>query len=107
MSYAYKINVPPVVLKELEDLSHAYQVKRLILFGSRARGDHLPKSDIDLAVSGCRNFPDFAYDVENTTSTLLKFDIINLDEPVSESLLNQIRRDGIEIYSDNHIEKAD
>jgi len=43
MSYAYKINVPPVVLKELEDLSHVYQVKRLILFGSRARGDHLPK----------------------------------------------------------------
>lgn len=94
------VNLPPAVLTELQNLSRDYQVEKLILFGSRARGDHLPKSDIDLAVSGCSNFRDFAYDVDNTTSTLLEFDIINLDEPVSQSLLEQIRRDGVELYHD-------
>ena len=94
------VNIPPAVLTELQNLSRDYQVEKLILFGSRARGDHLPKSDIDLAVSGCTDFPDFAYDVDNTTSTLLEFDIINLDKPVSPSLLEQIRRDGVELYHD-------
>lgn len=100
MNQTKKANIPPVVLRELAELSREYKVKKLILFGSRARGDNLPRSDIDLAVIGCRNFSDFAYDVDNMTSTLLQFDIINLDEPVSESLVDQIQRDGIELYPD-------
>jgi predicted nucleotidyltransferase len=34
----------------LRQLPNRYQVEQAILFGSRARGDHRPDSDLDLAV---------------------------------------------------------
>lgn len=33
-------------------LAKKYHVEKVILFGSRARGDNRPNSDIDLALSG-------------------------------------------------------
>lgn len=39
-----------------ERLSQRFRVTRMILFGSRARGDHLKTSDVDLIVVS----PDFA-----------------------------------------------
>ena len=35
---------------QLAALAKKYGARRLVLFGSRARGDHRPDSDIDLAV---------------------------------------------------------
>lgn len=40
------------VLKEICDLAEKYQIQKVILFGSRARGDFKRTSDIDLAVEG-------------------------------------------------------
>ena len=40
------------VIEEIKNLARKYQVKRVILFGSRARGDYKRTSDIDIAVSG-------------------------------------------------------
>ena len=37
---------------KLADLARRYGAKRLVLFGSRARGDNRYNSDIDLAVYG-------------------------------------------------------
>ena len=37
---------------QILSLARKYRVERLILFGSRARGDWRAASDIDLAVSG-------------------------------------------------------
>lgn len=37
---------------QLATLARRYGAKRLVLFGSRARGDNRPNSDIDLAVYG-------------------------------------------------------
>ena len=37
---------------QLAALAKRYGAKRLVLFGSRARGDNRPNSDIDLAVYG-------------------------------------------------------
>ena len=37
---------------QLAALARRYGAKRLVLFGSRARGDNRPNSDIDLAVYG-------------------------------------------------------
>lgn len=37
---------------QLAALAQQYGAKRLVLFGSRARGDHHERSDIDLAVYG-------------------------------------------------------
>ena len=38
------------LLKFKERLSREFRIQRMILFGSRARGDHLRTSDIDLIV---------------------------------------------------------
>lgn len=69
----------------------------MILFGSHARGDFHTVSDIDLAVSG-GDFNPFALDTEECIDTLLKFDIINLNAPMEEELLESINKDGIIIY---------
>lgn len=40
------------VLEEICALAEKYRLDRVILFGSRARGDYKKTSDIDLAASG-------------------------------------------------------
>ena len=72
-------------------------IKKLILFGSRARGDFKRTSDIDLAVEG-GNISAFAVQVDEEVSTLLEFDIINLDGRVQKELLESIRRAGVLLY---------
>ena len=51
------------VFQQLICLAKEYQIERMILFGSRARGDFYTVSDIDLAVSG-GDFNRFALDAE-------------------------------------------
>lgn len=63
--------IKPIVLKEICQFAEKYDIDRVILFGSRARGDYRRVSDIDLAVSG-KNIVRFALDVDEETSTLLK-----------------------------------
>lgn len=72
-------------------------IKKLILFGSRARGDFKRTSDIDLAVEG-GNISAFAVQVDEEVSTLLEFDIINLDGRVQKELLESIQREGVLLY---------
>ena len=72
-------------------------IKKLILFGSRARGDFKRTSDIDLAVEG-GNISAFAVQVDEDVSTLFEFDIINLDGRVQKELLESIRREGVLLY---------
>ncbi len=45
-----QVNIRESVLLFTEKARHDYDVERLILFGSRARGDHTPDSDVDVAV---------------------------------------------------------
>lgn len=85
------------VLDEIIDLAQKYQVKRVTLFGSRARGDYRRTSDIDLAVSG-GDIPRFRLDIEEETSTLLKFDIVDLDSDMQEELRESILREGRVLY---------
>lgn len=72
-----KTGIRQEVIREIQEFAKKYQVKKVILFGSRARGDFKEKSDIDLAVKG-GDFARFSLDVNEETTTLLKFDIINL-----------------------------
>lgn len=92
-----KTGIKDIVLEEIVEFARKYDLSRVVLFGSRARGDHKEKSDIDLAVSG-GNVTAFAIDVDEKTSTLLKFDIVNLDASVQEGLRESIEEEGIVIY---------
>lgn len=85
------------VINEIKDYAGLYELKKVILFGSRARGDYKEKSDIDLAVTG-GNVAAFSIAVDENTSTLLKFDIVDLDASVQEELSQSIEREGIVIY---------
>ena len=85
------------VIEEIRNFARKYQVKKVILFGSRARGDYKRTSDIDIAVSG-GDFAEFALDVEEETSTLLEFDIVNLDKAMQDELREAIEREGKILY---------
>lgn len=87
----------PIVLKEICEIAEKCHVNQVVLFGSRARGDYRKRSDIDLAVSGGE--PDrFFLLVDEETSTLLKFDVVNMDGAVQEELRNMIQKEGKIIY---------
>jgi predicted nucleotidyltransferase len=87
------------VLEEIRTLAHTYHVKKVILFGSRARGDFKRTSDIDIAVDG-GDFVRFALDVDEETSTLLKFDIVDLNRNIQKELRASIETEGIVIYEE-------
>ena len=85
------------VIKEIFDFAQKQNVAKVILFGSRARGDFKRTSDIDLAVSG-GNFDRFALDVDEETSTLLMFDIVDLDREMQPELRESIEKEGVPLY---------
>ncbi|MGN0242813.1 MAG: nucleotidyltransferase family protein [Lachnospiraceae bacterium] len=89
--------IHPKVISEIVMLAEKYHLNNVLLFGSRARGDYRERSDIDLAFSG-GDVVRFAIDVEETTSTLLKFDLVNLDGAVQEELLESIKKEGVILY---------
>ena len=84
-------------MREMTEIAKRNQIQEIILFGSRARGDYNRTSDIDLAVTG-GNISGFAVSIEEETSTLLEYDIVDLDKPVSEELLKSIRDEGKILY---------
>lgn len=93
------MDLPEKVVAGIRELAEAYDVQRVVLFGSRARGDNHPKSDVDLAVYGCADFTNFSLDVDEKVWTLLMFDILDMDSyDYSQELLQEIARDGVTIY---------
>ena len=92
-----KTGISNKVIEEIQNIALKNHVNKVILFGSRARGDFYKKSDIDLAVEG-GNFLGFSMSVDEETSTLLEYDIIELDRGISEKLKDSIKRDGVVIY---------
>lgn len=95
MSYNLDKRVEADIIK----LAKKNDIKKVILFGSRARGDNFERSDIDLAVSG-GNALDFQYDLEEEAWTLLMFDVVNLNREISEELQAEICRDGVILYEE-------
>ena len=85
-----------LVINEICELAQKYNVEQVLLFGSRSRGDYKRTSDIDLAVRG-GDIDRFALDVEEET-TLLEYDIVDLDEPMQPELLESIQKEGKIIY---------
>ena len=85
------------VLEEICTFAKQYDVEKVILFGSRARGDFHRTSDIDLAVIG-GDVPRFALDVDEETTTLLKYDIVDLNGVVQPELRQSIEKEGKLIY---------
>lgn len=90
-------NIPDRVYKDIRSFADANKIERIILFGSRAKGTHTERSDIDIAVSG-GDHDSFYSDIKEKTHSLLSFDVVDLDGSISEELKNEIDRDGVIIY---------
>lgn len=90
-------NIPRNAYEDIAAFAELHGLQRIILFGSRARGTHGERSDIDIAVSG-GNFSGFYHDIDEKARTLLMFDIVDLDRGISEELQKEIQRDGVVVY---------
>ena len=93
----YKNGISEQVLKEIIELAHKHAIEKVILFGSRARGDYHRTSDIDLAVYG-GNVTEFSLDVEELTSTLLTYDVVDMNKNHQEGFKESIKREGKVLY---------
>lgn len=90
-------SIPKRITKDITAFAEKHGIQKVILFGSRARGTHTERSDIDIAVSG-GDFDAFYWDVKENTHSLLTFDIVNMDENISDDLKEEIAKDGVTIY---------
>lgn len=84
--------VPEKVLEGFVDLARQYELEGLWLFGSRARGTHMPWSDIDLACIG-RRVSGFAVDLDDDLSTPLRIDVVDLEDALEDDFLDAIQAD--------------
>ena len=87
------------VYQQIVEISKKYQVKKVVLLVSRARGTNIPNSDIDLAIYGCADFGGLSDSLNEDLWSLLKLDIINMDDKyVSAELVSEIEKDGVVLY---------
>lgn len=91
------VNLSDKIKREICEIAHVHGVKRVVLFGSRAKNTHTEKSDIDIAVYG-GDFDGLYWEIKEKVHTLLIFDIVNMDSDVSDELKDDIERDGVVIY---------
>ena len=92
-----KYNLPDRILRELSSFAQTHSITKIILFGSHVRGTNTERSDIDIAVYG-GDFDSFYWDVKEKIHSLLMFDIVRADAPISAELKEEIGNDGVVIY---------
>ena len=92
-------NLPKRAKTDIIALARRCGLTKVILVGSRARGDNWERSDIDLAVSG-GDTANFILSIDDEIRSLLMFDIVDLDKPAQTELLAEIERDGVIIYEE-------
>lgn len=82
--------------QKIASIGRSFHADRVVLFGSRARGDNRPRSDIDLAVYGVplSDLPAFRAQLDELP-TLLEFDLVFVTEQTDPKLLANIERDGV------------
>lgn len=86
--------------QQLALLAQRHQARRLVLFGSRARGDHCARSDIDLAVYDMPVSERGTFWMEaEELPTLLKLDIVHISPEMNPAFLKNIEKDGVTLYA--------
>lgn len=80
-----------------DEFAKKYQISKIALFGSYARGEYQSESDIDIAIetklSDYFRLFDFKEDLEKAFGK--KVDVIRLRERMNEALKRRIKKDGI------------
>lgn len=89
------MSVDDVFIKIKEHCKNA-GASKVILFGSRAKGTALERSDIDIAVSGVKDIEGLR-ELLDEIPTLYKIDLVNMDTCLNTLLLEDIEKYGREI----------
>ena len=84
------------VISEVAKLCRNFHAKEVILYGSRAKGTARERSDIDIAVTGVKNFDILEEKIEELP-TLYSVDLLNMDTCRNDLLNEDIRQYGREI----------
>ena len=84
------------VIREVAKLCRNFHAKEVILYGSRAKGTARERSDIDIAVTGVKNFDILEEKIEELP-TLYSVDLLNMDTCRNDLLKEDIRQYGREI----------
>ena len=84
------------VISRVAELCRQYNAQKVILYGSRAKGTALERSDIDIAVSGVECFDELVEKIEELP-TLYSVDLLNMDTCRNELLLEDIKQYGRKI----------
>lgn len=85
------------ILQEIIRICKNNSVTKVILFGSRAKGTALERSDVDIAVCGVEDIEKLREELEDIT-TLYTIDVVDMDECGNELLLEDIKQYGRKIY---------
>lgn len=93
------MDIPLSLAAQIAALGEEYGAERIVLFGSRARGDNSERSDIDLAVFGLSDGAavPFCFALDDLP-TLLKFDVAVVHDSTDARFLKKIERDGVTLY---------
>ena len=79
-------------------LSRYKDVKRAVIFGSRASGDFKYNSDIDIAVYTENGLPTGLYLDLDEAAGIYKIDVVDMNTLQNEKLRQKIELQGIEFY---------
>ena len=92
-----KYNIPERVLRDISVFAKKYSINKVILFGSRARGDNTERSDIDFIVYGVKDIETLREEIDEIM-TLKKIDIFDYDEVCNQYLREDMDEYGRKIY---------
>ena len=88
------------IVSRIQELGRNYRIRKIVLFGSSARGEHKSISDIDLAVFPLPEFEGkgrFCAEIDDLNS-LLKVDVVFVNVDTEQTLIDNIRKDGVVLY---------
>jgi predicted nucleotidyltransferase len=92
----------PATIDKIQQLFRRYPlIERVCLYGSRAKGNYQPGSDIDLTIMGEGLPPSQLPGLENELDDLLlpyKIDLCLFRQIENDDLVDHIRRVGVDFY---------
>ena len=96
------MNIDNQLIENIKNICKKYlSVEKVVLFGSRARGDHTPRSDYDLAVYGELQPNEIVLlrsSLREDLPTLHKIDAVFMQNQTDEAFIKNIEKEGILIY---------
>ena len=85
-----------------EQCSKYSDIKKILLFGSRARGDHHERSDFDFAIYAPKlsdaDWSRFCLDFVDNVPTLCGVDLVRMDDPLEADFRKKIETEGVLFY---------